>query len=248
MKMNHLSTLGIAAALFAASAQAAPVVFFGENQAPAQIATGTPATARASFLGNLTGVGVETFEGQTTGAAAPLALTFPGSAGNITATLSGTGVVFQTPSAAGRFNTTGASAAPVAGKWWQVEGTFEIAFSSAISAFGFYGTDIGDFNGQVTIALTDTDNITTVLNSGNTINAANGSLMFWGIVDTVKSYTKVTFGNTSQNGSDFFGFDDMVIGDRQQIRPPNGVPEPGILALLALGLVGAGTMGRRRQA
>ena len=233
----------------AASVHAAPQVFFGENQNPGQKATGAPADARTSFLAYLTGsVGTETFELQATGGIAPLGLTFPGSAGNITATLTGGGKVFESSDIvldSGRFNTTGAGAALKAGKWWEASGSFAIEFSLAVSAFGFYGTDIGDFAGQVTVTLLGTDDVPTTLNTGNTVRGADASLMFWGFVDTAKSYKKITFGNTNQTGTDVFGFDDMVIGDREQILPPGQVPEPGVLALVAIGLLGAGAIRRR---
>ena len=88
---HRLQSFGAIAllALNAASVQAAPVVYFGENQLPGERAVGAPATARASFLASLPTVGTETFEGQTEGDAAPLAIAFPGSSGSITATISG---------------------------------------------------------------------------------------------------------------------------------------------------------------
>ena len=260
--IRNLRTFGAVtfAVLASSLSQAAPVIYFGENQSPNSIVSGAPATARAAFTGQLVGgVGTETFDAQTTGAVAPLAISFPGSVGSITATITGNGTVFQSPSAAGRFNTTGASVAAVNGKWWQGSDTFNIDFSAAISAFGFYGTDIGDFSnaigdnsGQLTVSLTDiSDNITT-LTVNNTVNGSDGALLFWGFVDTTKSYKRVSFGNVGRidvdQAPDFFGFDDMVIGDlRQVLPPPNDVPEPGTLALLGLAALGAGAARRYRS-
>ena len=69
-----------------------------------------------------------------------------------------------------------------------------------------------------------------------------GSLLFWGFIDTTTAYTKIAFGNTNA-GTDFFGFDDMTIGDRQQIR----VPEPASLALVGLSLLALTATRRRRR-
>lgn len=237
-----LTFAGFAAvAMLAGTAQAAPVVFFGENLTPGASVSGTPTTARANFLAGLSGVGSQGFESFERGRVAPLQIDFPGSGGAITATLAGDGDIENT-SGSGRFNTTASG-----GKWWEVANSFSITFSSAVSAFGFYGTDIGDFNGQITLALTDVNDVVTQLTVPNTKNGPNASLLFYGFIDAANSYKSIQFGNTA-SGTDFFGFDDMVIGDREQVVPnpdPVGIPEPATLALVGLSLLGLAST--RRQ-
>lgn len=218
---------------------AAPTIFFAENQAAAGTVAGTPVTERQRFLDALTNVSSEGFETFANGDTAPLNLTFTGSSSSLSATLSGDGRIYDTPGA-GRYNTT-----PLGTNLWEVQGAFSIDFASTpISAFGFYGTDIGDFDGQVTIQLTDTADNVTNLTVNNTVNGADGSLLFWGFIDPNASYKSISFGNTAAD-TDVFGFDDMVIGDLQQIKPP-GVPEPGTLALVGLSLIALSTLRRRR--
>lgn len=236
MKALHqiISTLLVSASIFTATAAtAAPIVYFGENQTPGGVVSGDPATARANFLASLVGVSNENFESHAGGA--PLNLNFTGSGGSITATLSGSGNI-ESNTGAGRFNTSAGG-----NRWWEVSGDFVITFSEAISAFGFYGTDIGDFDGQITLGLAGGGSVD--LTVANTINGNNGSLLFFGFIDPTQSYTSITFGNTNA-GTDFFGFDDMVIGDREQVVIP--VPEPTSAALLAMALLGMGAATRRK--
>lgn len=228
----------IAAAAACSTAQAVPTVFFGENTTPGGVVSGAPVTARTSFLASLVGVGSEGFETQSIGSTAPIGLTFAGSTGSITATLGGAGeLAGNSTICCGRFNTTSGGS-----QVWNVSGLFDITFSSAVSAFGFYGTDIGDFSGKITVALEDTVGNITNFVVDNTVNGPDGSLLFWGFIDPTTAYKKISFGNTN-SGTDYFGFDDMVIGDRGQIN--NNVPEPGAMVLIGVALAGLGLARRR---
>lgn len=236
MKSKALSML-VAAMLFAGAVHAAPIIFYGENQSPNQTVSGDPLTAHDAFLAQLTGVGTQDFESYAVNATAPFALNFAGSNGSITSSLSGSGFISRSLGS-GRFNTS-----PGGSKYLEIDDqSFTITFSEGISAFGFYGTDIGDYSGQITLHLQGGGAVD--LTVPNTINGNDGSLLFYGFIDPEVKYTSISFGNTAA-GVDAFGFDDMIIGDRQQVV--SDVPEPGSFALVGLALAGLGVVRRRRS-
>lgn len=210
----------------AGNASAIPVTFFGEDLGGGRT---NADLAHDNFMSNLTGVGTEDFESFTFGTHAPLTLDF-GSAG--TATLTGSGYIRTSPSA-GRWATSGTH-------YWSAQtGDFVISFSDPISAFGFYGTDIGDFGGSLQI--TYANGTTHTLDVGNTVGShgsTNGSVLYFGFYedDPNMAFTSVAFINNSN--VDIFGFDDMTIGTYQQITPNNPVPEPATILMMGVGLLG----------
>jgi hypothetical protein len=237
--MRFRSTITAAAiglSALASPAIAAPTVYFGENLTPGQAVSGAPVTARASFLAQLSGVSTENFEGIASGTS-PTSINFAGSAGNIVASFApGSGIV-TSAIGAGRFATSGIN-------YFSVSSSFSTTFSTPIAAFGFYGTDVGDFNGSLTVTLIHSTGPNTVLTVANTVNAPDGALLFFGVIDTANPFVRINFGNTS-TGVDFFGFDDITVGD---IRQVTGVPESStwMMMIAGFGIVG-GAMRRRHR-
>ena len=109
-----------------------------------------------------------------------------------------------------------------------------IAFTSPVTSFGFFATDIGDFaNARLTIRLTgagaaDTETVNNTF-GGNRNSPSDGSVLFFGYIDSANPFTNVTINSP---GGDSFGLDDFVIG-----TAATSVPEPGSAFLLAAGVL-----------
>lgn len=254
--------------LFLASAswvQATPSQIFSA-EANVAFAITAPLTAERQRFLNLFDNTVQSygFESKTAGQAPPFEASFSGSAGStITATLAGSaGQQVMDLGESGRYNTTANLAAGEPGKYWRVNasgsGEFSISFSRNISAFGFYGTDIGDFGGILSLVLTPAN--TTLPLESLTVRpltgsaASNGVAMFYGFADANRAYSKITFVTSGTllagSTSDYFGFDDFVVADAGQFigTTPPGIPEPGSLALTGLALFAAASAARGRKA
>lgn len=228
--LTAVATLGVFAAGVAC---ANPVTFFGEDQNPG-LSTAQSDAAHTQFLSHLSsGVGTEDFEGFSDNTNPPITLSFPGSSATpLTATLNGSGNTISG-------NQSGAI--PHSGSEYYLVITssqeeFSIDFGTAISAFGFYGSDISDSGSLLSLALTDSHGDTHNVQVTNNRFYDSENQLFFGFIDTSLSYTKIQF--TSDFSGDFFGFDDMTIGDLGQVTTnPNSVPEPGNLAMLGLGFL-----------
>lgn len=246
----------LAALGLAGTTNAAPLTFFGEDVQESDVPLSqvtrpeeipNSETAESNFLANLEGVGTEDFDGFATGTSAPLSLTFPGAEGgeDLEATLEGSGSISSTSGDAtnnGRWSVSGEE-----GNYWSTtvqpgaEENFSVDFGQEISAFGFYGTDIGDFGGQLILDFNRADGDPlnrvvphTIGEGGSTA----GSVFFYGLIATEETdaFTSVDFELAGSETLDVFGFDLMTVGEIEQVTPREPVPEPRTTLLIGSGL------------
>jgi hypothetical protein len=245
MKLAQIisSLIGGSAVLIATTApsHAAYMTFFGHDTG---LGEGTPLSsyvnsqnARNNFFSHLIASETENFEGFATGTNLPLNINF----GSDTATISGTGSVGSvtpgTTNGVGRYAISG-------NKYVDTTSNMVLGFSAPQAAFGFYGVDIGDFNGQVTLTLTG--GRTETINVGNPVNSPGGGVLYFGLIATsaADTFTSIQFGNTA-SGTDYFAFDDFTIASLQETQ---SVPEPTtILGTLAFSALGGGSWLKRKR-
>lgn len=127
---------------------------------------------------------------------------------------------------AGRFNTTigGAQYGDLESQFPESIYIFDFIYpgfgSGAISAFGCYITDLGDFLTSLEIRINLTGGGSATF--GPYYGAlTEGSLMFWGFVDTVNTYDSIEFILTEDGGTpnDRIGIDDVFFAVAAQISP-----------------------------
>ncbi|MEM1366968.1 MAG: hypothetical protein AAGG02_02915 [Cyanobacteria bacterium P01_H01_bin.15] len=238
MKVYSTLLLGSLFALgWAGSANGAPTIFFGEDldiganrPGLGPVLDGNAVAAQGDFLSNLVDVGIEDFDGF--GPDAEVVPTLSGLVGVLPSTLtfldSANGVqaeaaFFESPSLSSSVGVrvnfgrpdTGPTSFPTL-LFSNILG-FRLDFSSPISAFGFYGRDLGESNGvRLRLTLTPTAGnpfeleVPHSLVNQNGVTSVQNALLFYGLIDFDQSYTSIEF---TPDFGEISGFDDFIVGD-----------------------------------
>lgn len=227
MKIKMLSSMSslvktavimLALAGVSATTYAAPILFQGHDAGAGSLGAAPNSTAAAlAFDTAYSGLSVVDFESAVT----------PGFSftpdGNRTMVGAGCGAALC------GYNTT------VAGSWF-MDATFNTTFNfaSPIDTFGAYFTGVQ--RGDATLTYTDGSTTTLVLPAAT---LGSGGTSFFGFSDLGASIASIAY--FTGTGGDFVGVDDIRYGNARA-----AVPEPSILILLALGLLGLGLNQRKR--
>jgi hypothetical protein len=246
---------------------AAPQVFFDFDLVTETLpVNGKSAAARSAFLGNLSSSVSDSFQSfpanQRPTAGSPL--TMLGGSAKLTpigTRTAGSVIAEAAGGNSGRFNTSQDCVAGNGCKWYETSQSFEITFTDAVSALGFFGTDFNDFKSTLSIDfILDEPAVPGVfgVNAGVTKGSvtlpavgSSGGVLFFGYVADAFKFNRVVF-NIDQSKAinprdpstyDFLGFDDVVAGNFQG---PVVLPEPASLGLVGLS-IGLLALSRRRK-
>lgn len=189
------------------------VIYEGEtiSPVPPESVNGAALLAHLSFQGRCIGVAADGFETKTDGL--PMNGESVLSGGNSAIISCDAGNAFSEFAFLGRFNTT--TGGTIFGNVSPLT-PLTFTFGANLAGFGIYFTDMGDFGAQWTATLTDQFDNVTNYDIGHTVGSPEGSLMFWGFIDsTGLLYKSVTF--TSSNTADGIGIDDAFLVAAGQI-------------------------------
>ena len=284
-------------ALCNATAQAAVMAHIGAQApkadlslSPPPVLVGAAASALDAFTREVDSLGGNEFEPgpvippSPTPVPASLDFTYA-AAGAASATFAGNAAIKSGNNAnplLGRYNMSPVvgpgldGSVPGPGTWVEASANFEVNFSQAISAFSFFTTDLGDYDGHFVLDLLDAGGNVVFsrelenrvsggqLGGSGTVRATgNGNLLYVGITSTdpTQTFSRAVFRisqcvvpgpNDPPNGcdgtTDVLGFDSFVVGNYR--APPGGtpVPEPTSLALVGLALCAAGCARKGQRA
>lgn len=218
----------------------------------------------AFFAGGMPAV--QDFENITAGTSGPLSLTFGSGDSAVVATLSGTGgKVVQVGAGLtdeGRFS-VGVAPSSMGSKFWETKATsegstFELWFDNPVVKFGFFGIDVGDFDGVLELEIlggtAGSSEVIKTLRPTDAItgDAADGSVLYFGVTaaDSAEWFRGVRFRSfgpaRTTVSDDVFAFDSFTVVAAPRGTGPDPVPAPGTVALLGAALAALALVRRRR--
>jgi hypothetical protein len=245
--ISRVLLASVALAVFAAAAHAAPVITYTVSAPGTSGNTSAPDAAESLFLSTLgAGSTTENFDSFTAGTQQG---TFSTSVGDFTMAVAGANGLCT-----GSYGTFGgcenglvildSNTTPFNGRfatspdnWLDSFDAREVHFDpiAGVNSIGMFISDPNDAGGRFQFTLSSGDLVDGDLGRllGNSA-ISNGRLYY---VTFTSSHDITRLSIITHNSDDGFGIDDVTVAR---------VPEPGTLALLGLGLLGAGAMRRRR--
>lgn len=121
-------------------------------------------------------------------------------------------------------------------------------------AFGMYilapGTSFNFIEEDINLTFAGTTLSTVTGDTTTLVGPSNVAALFVGIVDTAATYTtaNLRFGPANPTSGPNFEIDDIVKTSEDTEPPPTGLPEPGLLSLLGVGMMGMALARRKRPA